>query len=495
MSQNKITLKNSQKVILATSLAVLIYFLVFHRLDVKAIYSWDESLFATRAFYLAHHGEYFTNWKQVDHCSLPHPNTKPPLVSFIQAGFFKILGYNRLALRMPIAILGMLLSLFLIYWSRKAKLGLGIGVVACLVLLSSNGFNVNHVLRSGDHDAALALWLTLSIYSAFKYSVSSRKNLWAVLIFVCTAMAVLTKSIVGFMMLPPIAVFLFIANKPLSVIKSCGLYLGLVLLIIGMASFYLTIEAREPGFLELVWQNEVGGRYGKTIDNHKGPWFYYIKDLFINGFNPYLWFVPIGIMAGFKSRSELKRKLTLLLSLTGFFYLIVISIAETKLLWYGAPLYPLFSILAAIGIASLWQDIVYPKVKNWSGARYLQWIIYFLIIAPGIALNIQQNATEHTSYKVERYEIDFEKLRLKYPEYKNIKILTRDEWYPSLVFVANKYDKFYGYQIELANSKTPINKGDYVFSEYNNRFKELNLETVADFKDGIKLYWVKDIRP
>lgn len=416
-------------------------------------------------------------------------------MGLIQAGFFKAFGYSRLALRMPIAILGMLLSLFLIFWSRKAKLGLTTGIAACLILLSSNGFNVNHVLRSGDHDAALALWLTLSIFSAFKYSVSSRKNLWAVLIFVFTAMAVLTKSIVGFMMLPSIAVFLFIANKPLAVIKSWGLYLGLVLLIIGVASFYLTIEAREPGFLELVWQNEVGGRYGKTIDNHKGPWFYYIKDLFINGFNPYLWFVPIGMVAGFKSKDQIKRKLTLLLSLTGFFYLFVISIAETKLLWYAAPLYPLFSILAAIGIASLWQDVIYPRVKNWSGAKYLQWIIYFLIIAPGIAVNIHQNAKEHTSYKVERYEIDFEKLRLKYPEYKNIKILTRDEWYPSLVFVANKYDKIYGYDIELANSKTPILEGDLVFGEYHSRFDKMRLEKLADFNDGIKLYRVKEIKP
>ncbi|MFY0673776.1 MAG: glycosyltransferase family 39 protein [Bacteroidia bacterium] len=471
-----------------TCLATLIYFLVFHRLDVKAIYSWDESLFATRAFYLAHHGEYFTNWKQVDHCNLPHPNTKPPLVGLIQAAFFKAFGYSRLALRMPIAILGAFLSIFLIFWSRKAKLGLGIGVIACLVLLSSNGFNVNHVLRSGDHDAALALWLTLSIFSAFQFSVSSKKNLWGILLFVFTAMAVLTKSIVGFMMLPPIAIFLFVTNKPIGVFKSWGLYVGLLLLLIGVSSFYLTIEARETGFLELVWQNEIGGRYGKTIDNHKGPWYFYLSDFFINGFNPYLWFVPLGIVVGFKSKNAIKRKLTLLLSLTSIFYFVLISIAETKLHWYAAPIYPLFSMLAAIGVSFIWTGLLAPKLK-W---KPIQYVLYILIIAPGVFVNINQNATENTSYKLERYEITFDRLRKQFPAYKNIKIHSRDEWYPSLVFVANKYSKIYDYQIELCNSKSKVEKGDLIFGEYLERLKHYNLEKIADFHDGIKLFRVLD---
>lgn len=470
---------------------------MFHRLDAKALHTWDESLFATRAFYLAHHGQYFTNWNQVDHCQLPHPNTKPPLAGLIQAISFNTIGYTRLALRLPVAIMGVLISILLVYWVRHAKLGVFTAFLAGIILLANEGFNAQHILRSGDHDVPLTFWLILSVYSAFQYGVSKNQKAWAILIFVFTALAVLTKSIMGLMLLPAIAIYLIIVHKPKVILKQKAFYIGILVLITSVSSFYLIMDYIHAGFLQLVWDNEVGGRYAKTIDNHKEVWHYYIDFLFKKGFTPYIWFSIGGIFFGLFSKSLTLKRLTLLLSITAAFYLFVISSAQTKLLWYAAPLYPLLSILAAIGINGLWLII-----KNATG-KIIQKQIAFTIAQVAIALLIvgfvaakiiRYNATAKTTYKVERYEIDFEKLRLKYPDYKNIKILSRDEWYPGLVFIANKYEKLYGYNIELANSKSTFSTGDIIFSEYNKRFEKLHLKQLGNFYDGIKLYQILEIK-
>ncbi len=472
---------------------MLAYFLVFHRLDAKAIHSWDESLFATRAFYLAHHGEYFTNWKDIDHCKLPHPNTKPPLIGFVQAQFFRWFGYSRLSLRLPIAIMGVLLSLILVFWLKKARFGLLISFLSATILLANLGFNAEHVLRSGDHDVALALWLTLSVFATYQFSIGKSKMLWAILIFVLTALAVLTKSIMGFMMLPAIAIYLLLSHKPKEIFSQTGFYLGFVLMAFLVASFYWVMDQNHPGFLQLVWDNEIGGRYAQTIDNHKEPWNYYLVILFQKGFLPYAYFSLAGIFYGFFEKDKNKRKLIFLSAIAALFYLVVISSASTKLAWYAAPLYPLLAVLAAVGFDGIIQFISRkatflqqkPKLKT-----AITLALAIGLIAPQAGFIIKRNSTEKTTYKVERYEIDFEKLRVKYPEYKNIKILTRDEWYPSLVFVANKYDKLYGYQIELANSKTPLEKGDLVFGEYHGRMDTMKVEKLANFNDGIYLFKV-----
>lgn len=472
--------------------------MTFHRLDVKAIYSWDESLFATRAFYLAHHGEYFTNWRDIDFSSLNHPNTKPPLVGLIQAGFFKVFGYTRMALRTPIVIMGLLLAMLLAQWMRKMQLSWHYALVAFLVLLSSNGFNYHHIMRTGDHDTALALWLTLSIFSFWAYEFFEKKNKWLLLFFFFTALAVLTKSIMGFMMLPAIALYALIFTPFVKTLKNPFLYLGLGLMLGLIALFYGVIEKNHPGFLQLVWDNEVGGRYAETIDNHAEPWYYYLWYFYFKGFTPYWIFTLIGIYFGLKSDNIKLRKATILIGISAFFYLIVISSAGTKLPWYAAPLYPLFTILTAIGLVKSANEWAYPLLEKLLKSKLKKQVVtsvfLFLLIAPGIVNVLQRNAREHTSYNVEEYELALDKLHKEHPEYNNLRIHSKNEWYPSLVFVANKYSKIYNYEIELITSKDDVAVGDLLFGEYHPRMEPYKMEKLAEYFGDIKLYRIISLK-
>lgn len=460
---------------------VLSYFLIFHRLDVHAINSWDESLFASRAFQVAFHGELFTNWQQIDNCSLNHPNTKPPLVTFIQAGFFKAFGYSRLSLRFPIAFMGLLTAILLFRWFSKWFSQFHTGLLAVFILLSSAGYNQYHVLRTGDQDAALAFWFILSIFCVWAYHFAHKRKVYLILFFVFTSFAVLTKSALGLIMLPGIGIYVLFFTPVLQLLKRPILYIGILLAFGIVALFYGGMELNNPGFLELVWDNEVGGRYGKSIDSHVGPWSYYFEYLFETGFSGFLFLVLPGIWFGMKAKNKGLRHATILISICAITSSLVISLAKTKLLWYAAPLYPLLAFLAAIGLSGICKHWIIPFLHRLTLRKVhpsFLVVIFIAAISYPCYLIIDRNAREKTAYDIERYELVMDKIRIQFPEHKKLRIHTRGEYYPSLVFLQNKFEKVYGYELELIGAKDEFVTGDLVLSSYHNRMKEVPRKTL-----------------
>jgi len=471
--------------------------MVFHRLDVKALHTWDEALFANRAFYLAFHGEYFTSWQEVDFCEIPHPNTKPPLIGFFQAISFKMLGYNRLALRLPIALLGILTGLGLLIFAKKWSSGYTVGILATVILFSAFGYNHWHVLRTGDHDAALAFWLLGSIVFFWLYRFGKHKNLNLVLFFVFTACAILTKSIMGFLMLPGIGLYalFFMPLKPL--LKNPAFYAGFGLMALLVILFYGSMEMKHPGFLQLVWDKEIGGRYTTSIDHHEGPWYFYIDYLTGKGFKPFWILSLIGAWFGIRSTNTALRHASIMLSICVLTYLITISAAQTKLIWYAAPLYPLMALLAAMGMVSVSEKWLYLLAEKLRLKSQSIWLVYLLFLASPIYKIIDRNLTESTEYVFERYELALERLHETHPEISQIKVHTRNSlWYPNLIFVANKFSKIYGVEINLVKPTDRLMAGDLVFGSYHERMERYNLTLIEQYgaKGDIRLWRVDSLK-
>lgn len=482
----------------AVALLVLSYFLVFHRLDVKAVHSWDESLFATRTFYIAQDGEFFTNWKNIDYSEWDHPNTKPPLITLVQAASFKVFGYNRWALRFPIAVFGLLTAVLLLAFLRKTTGSYAIGIIAFLMLLSAPGYNHHHILRTGDHDTAIAMLLFASLVAFLAAQFSKKSNTYLILFLGITGFAIITKSIMGLMMLPGIALYAVIFTPFAKLFTRPGLYIGIVLMLFIAFLFYGVMEINHEGFLQLVWDNEVGGRYSKGIDNHIEPWYFYVQYLGKKGFNPYWVFTLIGIWFGLRSTNNLVKHSTALLSISGVVFLAVLSRSDTKLIWYAAPLYPIMTVLAAYGawgIAEQWllpmvQRIVKREVhKSWL------WIAYAGLLVHPTAKAIQKNASETTSYVYERYELHLEKLREQHPEIKYLKVHTNNELYPTLIFVGNLNKKVHGLELDFVTSQDEVKEGELLFGVYHPRMAPYQMKVIERYgsKGDVKLWRVLSI--
>ena len=105
-------------------------------------------------------------------------------------------------------------------------------------------------------------------------------------------------------------------------------------------------EQLDPGHLATTLGNDIVGRYSSVIEDHVGGPLTYVADV-----RPFPWLLPalaVAVWLAWTDRSG-RREIAGYLGLCCAFYLLVISIARTKLPWYAVPLYPPAAMLAPSG--------------------------------------------------------------------------------------------------------------------------------------------------
>ncbi|MCB0376571.1 MAG: glycosyltransferase family 39 protein, partial [Sinomicrobium sp.] len=311
---------------------------LFLHLDSLSLRLWDEARRGVNAFTMAGEG----------HWLVPHfmggPDnwgTKPPLLIWLQAIFFKVVPSPELAVRLPSALAGLSTALLLVWAGKKLLNAPFAGFLAALVLLTSGLYIDAHGAVAGDYDALLVLWLTAHLFTFFLY-VHEGAPRWLYLSGLFLLLAGWTKGIAAFFFLPGLSIFVVLYRPARAVLTDRKLYLTAILAFAGIASYYLIREKLYPGFLQLVWDNELGGRYFEPKEGHGwGPDFYLRVVNKYELFFPWQYFLPLGFWLLW--RNEITKSLGKLLLITALSFLVVISASATKLIWYVLPLLPLLS--------------------------------------------------------------------------------------------------------------------------------------------------------
>jgi len=357
--------QNARRILPYLALALLAYMPIFGHLDGLPIRIWDESRLAINAYEAQRDG----HWLVAHFEGRPDMwNTKPPLMVWAQALLMKALGVNELAVRLPSALAGFLTALLLLAFLRRGLGSPRLGLLAAFVLVSSAGYVGLHSTRTGDYDALLSLLTTLGGLLIFAYFETKDRRL-LYLFFLSVALAVLTKSVAGLLFLPGVALYAALRAEVLPLLRNRHVYQGIGLFLALVGSFYLAREAFNPGYLEAVWNNELGGRYLEVIEGHdEGFWFYY-ENLVSGRFRAWHLLLPLGAAAGLLSKDGRASRLALFsVVLVGTFWL-AISLAKTKLEWYDVPLYPFMAILVAFFL-----DLVFRFFDQADWARLnLRW--------------------------------------------------------------------------------------------------------------------------
>ena len=362
----------------------VVYFPIFMHLGTDAIGMWDESLFALRAFYFAFTDNYLMNFLDLD-LRYDHPNTKPPLMTWVQGYFFRWFGYSELSLRLPIAITVLIMLFFLIRFAAKEFGHSMIGYLAALILVTSQGFMDKHVARTGDHDAVLAFeFLLVFVYFYRMVTQPDKQNkfVWWVALFLATA--VLTKSVAGLFPLPALFIYALVKKRLLPILKSWHTYGAILMFLALVLGYYFYREWQYPGFLQTVWNEEIGGRYMEEIDGHNQVWYWYIQRIYEWRFTPWLYFVPVTILFFFTDKGKEYRDFGLFMLLGAVSILTTISISETKCEWYDAGIYPLLAIFVAIGIFQLLQarPLLGNNAKSWRNNLFALFLVMALFAHP-----------------------------------------------------------------------------------------------------------------
>ena len=386
-------------------LFLLIYFPIFGHMESLPIRMWDESRLAINAYEMHNDGDFIVTHfdGQPDMW-----NTKPPLMIWLQVLFMKIFGVSELAVRLPSAIAAFFTCLFILFISIRYLKDFWFGFIAVIILVTSVGYMNVHAVRTGDYDALLTFFTTLYSLSFFIYLETDNKK-YLYYTFLAIILAALTKGIAGMLFIPVLLVYSIVQRKAVEMIKRKDIYIGIALFIFFVIGYYLLREYYCPGFLKAVRENELSGRYLKTIEEHKqGFWFYY--QMLVN-YHLLFWYllVPCGALVGFFHKKRLYRKLAWYSTALIVFYFLVISIGQTKLEWYTVPLYPFLAIIIAMFVHLIFITIKdFKAFSNNLKFNILPYIFLFIIcINPYSEITNRTFTPKVFSWEEELYRIDY----------------------------------------------------------------------------------------
>lgn len=331
-------------------ITLLVSFPLFYNLGFQPLRLWDEARNALSGLEMLDGGNLLVpNF----HDEPDMWNTKPPFLLLLQAASMSLLGINAFAVRFPAALAGLFTAIAMLYFARRFMNNRWHGVMAALILVTASGYLDRHIVRTGDYDGVLTLFMFLYTMYFYKVlhvdrAVKRAKSIWLMMLFF--TLAVMTKGVAGGLFIPGLVLYLFTTKAYKKLLLNKHLYISIFASLFVVGGYYLYRESINPGYLQAVWQNELGGRYLNTLEGHKHPWHYYVMGLISSRFSYWCFFIIPAIIGAIVLW---ERKLLRFLTFGGILiisYLLIISAGETKLMWYDAPLFPFLSIIAAIGV-------------------------------------------------------------------------------------------------------------------------------------------------
>jgi len=387
------------RLILYPILLLLLCLPLFMQLDLLPIRLWDESRLAMNACNMLHNKNYLVTFYN----GMPDMwNTKPPLLIWMQVLFMKWMGVNELSVRLPSALAALATCLALILFSKRYIKNKWIGFIAAFVLVCSQGYLGVHAARTGDYDALLTCMTTCSGLFFFLYCEKNRpKDLY--LFFLFTTLAVLTKGIAGVLFFPALLLYSLFSKQLTPLLKNKHLYIGSFIFIGTVCAYYLLRESLNHGYIAAVIRNELGARYLNVVEKHHYGYLYYFNNLMDSRFTWWYLFLPAGLLAGLMHKNREIKRITLFSALMALTYILVITLAKTKLEWYDVPMYPFLSLLAAVFIQYMFDlTMTFRWIIQGRWTRFVPYVlIVFLFAIPYTrALSSAFKTTEEAEYKL-----------------------------------------------------------------------------------------------
>ena len=259
------------------------------------------------------------------------------------------------------------------------------GTFAALILATSPGFNGTHVARFGDYDALLTLGLTATALNWYQYAQRRQAGrLW--LGALCFALALLTKSAAAVLLLPAVAVAGLAQPGGRWVFGQWRTYAAIAGAFGPLILFSGLREAAAPGYLAATWFNDWFGRFSQNVVLTDYPWWIYVQRLFFPGLLTWSWLLPIGCWLGLTAASTTaaKYRFAQFVSLYVFVFLVLISLARTRLTWYSAPVYPMAALLCALGLEHLRQQALH--CWRWPKPAVASLLLLALVVPASILL-------------------------------------------------------------------------------------------------------------
>ena len=340
---------------------------------------------------------------------------KPPLIYWLMATGYKLIGVNEWAVRLPSAIAAIALVVFGFYTLRyfgfatpgdaqkftnqpdtiKRQLWLCAWIGSALM-----AFNIHTIIwaRTGVADLLLSGCMGTALFCFFWGYVRVEKtekswlsfpHPWYLSFYILIALAVLTKGPVG-IVLPGLIIFAFLLYTGTfwSVLAEMSILWGLaVFLLVTVPWYILVILKNGRAYIDSFFGYHNFQRFTDVVNGHDAPWYFYFLIILLL-FAPWSVYLPLAIarlrlwQVAFWRKQPRHAQLSLFACLWFGCIFIFFTISVTKLPSYVLPLIPAASIL----VAQIWSQELSSSTKSKFNYGFLASIIANLLLAIVLAI-------------------------------------------------------------------------------------------------------------
>jgi 4-amino-4-deoxy-L-arabinose transferase-like glycosyltransferase len=271
---------------------------------------------------------------------------KPPLLYWLQAGSIKSFGLSEWSLRFPTALLA-LLGCLMTYAGARLLYNRQTGLLSAAILATNVlYFSMAHAITL---DMTLSVILTgclLAFIVGVEYPPGKQRRwfLWAMYAF--SALAVLTKGLVGIVFPGMIIAIWIIACNQWRILKDLYIPSGIFIFLLITVPWHLLVQSANPEFFHFYFIEQHFERYfTMSAGRYKPNWFFI--PIALLGFFPWvLFFIQAVYRELPRSWPALQtHKTGLFFILWVFLIFIFFSLSKSKLIPYILPIFPALAII------------------------------------------------------------------------------------------------------------------------------------------------------
>lgn len=348
------------------------FYMLFVNVGVNKYIPFDEAIYAKVAKNMYETGDFMTlTW-------LNYQNNwfeKPPLFFQIVTLMYYIFGVSEFATRI-VSVIFSLLTLIVTYKLAKLLKDSRAGFFAMLSLLLNVSFL--YYSRSAMLDISLTFLTTTSVYF-FILNILSPKTKYLIYSGLFVGLAVMLKSIVGFL---PLAVFFIYYSIQLFAkkltLRECLtnvlIIFGLSILVSAPWHVYMYILYGRD-FINTYFGYHLFRRFTVEIEDKGGPWYFYFTVIRNSMRVWFLILIPSFFLYVYRIYKSKKINENLIIGLSVLVIFLFFSYSSSKLKWYIMPIYPFLSIICGFMVSEL-LDYLSKKFKS----QQIIFISSFLII-------------------------------------------------------------------------------------------------------------------
>lgn len=295
----------------------------------------------------------------------PHLNyvkyfEKPPLHYWMTALSFRIFGENEFAARFPGALMGLLAVLLVCHVGRRL-FGRREGFLAAIILGTSIGFIIESRIAILDMTLTCTLSAALAFFIVAAREGETRKGLYYHLFYLCAALAVLAKGLIG-IVFPGAIIFLYMLfTRNWRLLKEMRLLTGIPLFLLVCAPWFVAVSLKNPEFPQFFFIREHFERFTTTVHHRKkGIWFFIPVLLYT--MLPWSLFIPEAVRGVWRERRNNEGQARLYLFIWAAFIFLFFSISSSQLEPYILPVVPPLALLMGFAFVRF-SDSVPPPLR------------------------------------------------------------------------------------------------------------------------------------